>query len=41
MLDICPDMVRTEKIEGLKPTMLKGDERSKWNQGKSLTHYSE
>ena len=24
MLDICPDMVRKEKIEGLKPTMLKG-----------------
>ena len=34
MLDICPDMVRKEKIEGLKPTMLKGDERSKWNEGK-------
>lgn len=33
MQDICPDMVRTEKIDGLKPTMLKGDERSKWNQG--------
>ena len=34
MLDICPDMVRKEKIEGLKPTMLKGDERAKWNEGK-------
>lgn len=34
MLDICPDMVRKEKIDGLKPTMLKGDERSKWNEGK-------
>ena len=33
MLDICPDMVRKEKIEGLKPTMLKGDERAKWNEG--------
>lgn len=35
MMDICPDMVRTEKIEGLKPTMLKGDERRKWNEGKA------
>lgn len=34
MMNICPDMVRTEKIEGLKPTMLKGDERLKWNEGK-------
>ena len=34
MLDICPGMVRKEKINGLKPTMLKGDERSKWNEGK-------
>lgn len=34
MLDICPYMVRTEKIEGLKPTLLRGDERSKWNEGK-------
>lgn len=33
MLDICPEMVRKEKIEGLNPTMLKGDERSKWNEG--------
>ena len=33
MLDICPDMVRKEKIEGLKPTMLEGDERYKWNEG--------
>jgi len=33
MINICPDMVRTEKIEGLKPTMLKGDERLKWNEG--------
>lgn len=34
MLTICPEMVRTEKIEGLKPTLLKDDERSKWNEGK-------
>lgn len=34
MMDICPDMVRREKIEGLKPTMLKDDERIKWNEGK-------
>lgn len=33
MLEICPDMVRTEKIEGLKPTMLQGEERAKWNEG--------
>ena len=33
MMNICPDMVRTEKIEGLKPTMLKGVERKKWNEG--------
>ena len=33
MLDICPEMVRKEKIDGLKPTMLKGDERAKWNEG--------
>lgn len=33
MLDICPEMVHTEKIEGLKPTMLKGDDRRKWNEG--------
>ena len=33
MLDICPEMVRKEKMEGLNPTMLKGDERSKWNEG--------
>lgn len=33
MLDICPDMVRKEKIEGLKPTMLTGDERARWNEG--------
>lgn len=26
MLNICPEMVRTEKIEGLKPTFLKDDE---------------
>ena len=26
MLDICPDMVRRGKIEGLKTTMLKGNE---------------
>lgn len=34
MIDICLDMVRKERIEGLKPTMLKGDECSKWNEGK-------
>lgn len=34
MMDICPEMVRTEKLEGLKPTLLKGDERAKWNEGK-------
>ena len=33
MLDICPEMVRTEKMEGLKPTFLKDEERSKWNEG--------
>ena len=33
MLDICHEMVRKEKIDGLKPTMLKGDERRKWNEG--------
>ena len=33
MMDICPEMVRTEQIEGLKPTMLQGDERRKWNEG--------
>lgn len=33
MLDICPDMVREDKIKGLKPTMLVGDQRRKWNEG--------
>ena len=33
MMDICPEMVRTEQIEELKPTMLQGDERRKWNEG--------
>lgn len=33
MTDICPDMVRTEKIEGLKPTLLKGEDRCRWNEG--------
>lgn len=33
MLDICPEMVHEEKIDGLKPTMLKGDDRRKWNEG--------
>lgn len=33
MLDICNDMVRKEKIDGLKPTMLKDDDRRKWNEG--------
>ncbi len=33
MMDICPDMVHTDRIAGLRPTMLKGDERAKWNEG--------
>lgn len=33
MADICPDMVRKDKIDGLKPTMLKDDERRRWNEG--------
>lgn len=33
MLDICPDMVREDKIKGLKPTMLIGEQRRKWNEG--------
>jgi creatinine amidohydrolase len=33
MMDICPDMVRTSQIEGLKPTMLREDGRQKWNDG--------
>lgn len=33
MLDICPEAVRVDKIDGLKPTLLKGDERAKWNEG--------
>lgn len=33
MADICPDMVRTEKTDGLKPTMLKGDECRRWCEG--------
>ena len=33
MMDICPDLVRTSRLEGLKPTMLRGDERQRWNEG--------
>lgn len=33
MMDICPQMVREDKIKGLKPTMLVGEQRRKWNEG--------
>lgn len=37
MMDICPDMVRTSRIESLKPAMLRGDERQRWNNGEVCT----
>ena len=33
MQDILPELVHTEKLEDLTPTMLKGDERKRWNKG--------
>ncbi|MGN1148044.1 MAG: creatininase family protein [Lachnospiraceae bacterium] len=33
MMDICPQMVREDKIKDLKPTMLVGEQRWKWNEG--------
>lgn len=33
MMDICPQMVREDKINGLKPTMLVGEQQRKWNEG--------
>ncbi|MGN0316159.1 MAG: creatininase family protein [Fusicatenibacter sp.] len=36
MTDICPDMIRTEKIEELSPTFLTGDEQWKWNEGNAV-----
>ena len=33
MMDICPGMVRENKIRDLKPTMLTGEQRWKWNEG--------
>ena len=33
MMDICPQMVREDKIKDLKPTMLVGEQCFKWNEG--------
>lgn len=33
MQEIMPELVRNEKIEGLEPTLLEGDQRRLWNEG--------
>ena len=39
MQEIMPESVRTEKIEGLEPTMLEGEQRRLWNEGEPENKY--
>ena len=32
MQEIMPELVRNEKLEGLEPTMLEGEQRGLWNE---------
>lgn len=39
MLEIMPELVRTEKLEELKPTFLIGEQRRLWNEGEPENKY--
>ena len=39
MREIMPELVRNEKIEGLEPTMLEGEQRRLWNEGEPEHKY--
>ena len=39
MQEIMPELVRNEKLEGLEPTLLEGDQRRLWNEGEPQNKY--
>lgn len=39
MQEIMPELVRNDKLEGLEPTLLKGEQRRLWNEGEPENKY--
>lgn len=39
MQEIMPELVRNDKLEGLEPTLLKGEQRRLWNEGEPKNKY--